>query len=85
VVGLPARRNVEEIEIGGGGDNGDLKKVEDAEPVDGGGVVIGGREKHHENGSGPDKEQKIGRPGNFRRAGNEALVVGADGLRDGFE
>ena len=29
-MGLPTRRDIEEIEIGGGGDNGDLKKIEDA-------------------------------------------------------
>src|SRR5208283_1919963 len=85
VVGLPAGRDVEEIEIGGGGDDGDLKKVEDAEPVDGGGIVVVGGKKHHENGSSPDEEQKIGRQGNLGGAGNETLEVGADGLSDGFE
>jgi hypothetical protein len=83
---LPARGDVKEIEVDGGGDNGDLKKVEDAEQVErGGGVVVGGWEKHHEDGSSPDEEQKIGRPGNLRRAGDERLVIGADGLSDGFE
>lgn len=85
VVGLPSGRDVEEIEIGGGGDDGDLKKVEDAKPVDGGRVVVGRGEKHHEDGNSPDEEQKIGRQGNLGGAGNETLEVGADGLSDGFE
>ena len=60
LLGLPAGGGVEEIEIGGGGNDSDLEEVEDAEPIDAGGVLVGARKEHHEDGSGPDEEQEIG-------------------------
>ena len=83
--GLPAGGGVEEIEIGGDGNDRDLDEVEDAEPINAGGVLVGTRKEHHEDGSGPDEEQDVGGPGNLRGAGDETLVVGADGLSEGFE
>lgn len=85
MLGLPAGGGVEEIEIGGDGNDSDLEEVEDAEPIDAGGVLVGARKEHHEDGSGPDEEQNIGGPGNLRGTGDKALVVGADGLSKGFE
>jgi len=83
--GLPAGGGVEEIEIGGDGNDRDLDEVEDAEPINADGVLVGTRKEHHEDGSGPDEEQDIGGPGNVRGTRDKTLVVRADGLSEGFE
>lgn len=83
--GLPAGGGVEEIEIGGNGNDRDLDEVEDAEPSNAGGVLVGTRKEHHEDGSGPDKEENVRRPGRLCGAGDEALIVGTDGLGQGLE
>jgi hypothetical protein len=85
LIGLPARRRVEEIEVKSGGEDGDLEEVEKAKGVDGAGVLVGTRKEDHENRSGPDEEEDVGRPGTFRGARNETLVVSADALANGFE
>jgi len=85
LLGLPARGGVEEIKIGGDSNDGDLEEVEDAEPTNAGGILVGRREKHHENGSGPQEEQDVGGPGNVCGAREKTLVVGADGHSQGFE
>jgi len=82
---LPAGGRVEEVEVEGESEDGDLEEIEKTEGVDAGGVVIGAREKNHEDGGGPDEVENVRGPGNLNGGGDEALVVGADGLREGFE
>jgi hypothetical protein len=85
LVGLPARRRIEEIEIESEGEDGDLEEIEEADEVDARGEFVGERDKDHEDWSGPDEEENVRRPGVLRRAGDEALIVGTDGLAEGFE
>ena len=84
-VGQPAGRGVEEIEIGGEGDDGDLGKIKNAEPIPTTRFFIANGKKHHEYGSGPDKKENVGGHREIRRTGNVALVVGGDGLGEGFD
>ena len=85
LIGLPAQRGKEKIDVDRDGEDGDLQEIEKAKSVDGGGIVFGAGKKHHEDGSGPDEEEDIGRPGRVRGVGDEGLVVGGDGLRGGVE
>jgi len=62
-----------------------LGKIKSAEPVPTARFFVGGGKKHHEYGSGPYKKENVGRPGEIRRTGNIALVIGGDGLGQGFE
>jgi len=77
---LPARRGVEEIKKESDGENGHLEEIEEADGVDAGGVLAGERKKNHEDRSGPDEKEDVGGPGSLGGAGNETLVIGADGL-----
>jgi len=82
-LGLPAGGNIEEVEIGGGGDDADLDEIEDVDPIDARRFTAGEREQHHDDGSGPKKVEDIGRPGHLCCAGDETFVVRTDNLRDG--
>src|ERR1700722_18230142 len=84
-IGEPARRSIEKVEIGGEGEDGDLREIEDAEPIPAAGFFVGDREEHHEDRSGPDEEENVRGHRHLRGAGNEALVVGGDGLGKSFE
>ena len=82
---VPARGGVEEVEIESDGKDGDLEKIEKANGVDAGGVLLRKRKEDHENRSGPDEEENVGWPRILSRAGNKTLVVGADDLSESFE
>ena len=85
VIGLPAQWGKEKVDVNRDGEDGDLQEIEKAKGVDGGGIVFGAGQKHHEDGSGPDEEEDIGRPRRERGAGDKGLVVGSDGLCGGGE
>jgi hypothetical protein len=59
LIGLPAGWSVEKIKVESGGEDGDLKKIEKANGVDAGGVVVGTGKEDHENGCGPNEEENV--------------------------
>src|SRR5258708_7157911 len=83
--GKPLGRGIKEVKIGGDGDDGDLGKVENAEPIPAAGFFVGGGEKHHENRGRPDEEEDVRGDRHVRGAGNKSLVIGSDGLGESFE
>jgi len=85
LIGLPARGGVEEEEIERNGEDGELEEVQDAGPIETREVLVRERKEDHENGGGPGEEQNVRGPGGLRDVGDEALVIGTDGLRQGFQ
>ena len=85
LVGLPTRGGVEEIEIESDSEDSDLQKIEKTKGIDGGRIFFGTRKEDHEDGSSPDEEEDVGGPRALRGAGDETLVIGADGLAQGFQ
>ena len=81
----PPRWGIKEVEIGGDGDDGDLREVENAKPIPTAGFFVGAGKEHHEDRSGPDEEEDVRGHRHLRGAGNVALIVGGDGLGEGFE
>jgi hypothetical protein len=84
-IGTPGGGGIKVIEINGEGNDSDLKEVEDAKGIEADGVLIGGREEDHEDWGGPEEIENVGGPRKLRGRGNEALVIGSDGLGQGFE
>lgn len=85
MIGAPTSRAVKEIEVDGNGHDGDLKKVEKAECVDGGGFVGGTRKEDHENRSRPDEEEDVRWFRSEQRPRHKGLIVGAETLGEGFK
>ena len=55
----PTGGREKEIEIGSDGNNGNLKEIEHAKPVNAGRSVVGGREEQQENRSRPNEEEDV--------------------------
>lgn len=85
LVGLPAGGRVEEIEVDGDSNDGDLEEVQEAKGVDGGGAVVGPGEEDHEHRGGPDEIEDVRGPGAVSGVGDKVLIIGADGLSQRFE
>src|SRR5258708_8202888 len=83
--GKPLGRGIKEVKIGGDGDDGDLGKVEKAEPIPAAGFFVGGGEGQPENPGRPDEEEDVRGDRHVRGAGNKSLVIGGDGLGESFE
>lgn len=81
----PTDGRVEKVEIKSDSDDDSLEKIEDAEPVNAGGNIVGRRIKKEKERSGPDKEEDVRGPGRLSRTGHETLIVGGNGLSEGFE
>src|SRR6266403_927209 len=70
--GNPLGRGIKEVKIGGDGDDGDLGKIENAEPIPAAGFFVGGGVKHHEDWGGPDEEEDVRGDRHVREAGNKS-------------
>lgn len=77
---LPEQWGIEEVDVDGDGQNGNLEKIEETKRVDPRGFVSRARKKDHESRSSPDKEEDVGRPRSLRGTGDKTLVIGTDGL-----
>ena len=84
LVSSPARSEIEEVEVGSDGNDGDLEEIETAQNVDALKFFLRTRKQDHEDRSGPNEEEDVGRFSGEGGARDEALVIRTENLSTTF-
>ena len=71
----PTGRREKEVQVGGDGNDGDLKEIQYAGPINAGRCVVGGGQKQQKDRGRPDEKEDVGGPGQLSGTGDKALVV----------